>query len=291
MPDEATPTPEVQIPEDFAAFTKWRETGKLPEAAAGGEPEKKTSEAPVKPAAETAPESETGNKEQETEEDDSPKGLKKRFHKLTSKIRDLEAKLAGQPAPQEAKTGAATPEPAKAEAKPKPDDFESYDDYQEALTNWTIDQREKTRQADESKRQATEQQKVQISAFQERCKVVRAQHEDFDETLEAAPAISAAMQQAIIESEQGAELAYELAKHPAEIERIAKLSPLAAAREIGKIEARLVKPAPEPEKPQVTRAPKPPTPVSARAAAEPSINDEKLSYAEWEKLRNAQLYK
>lgn len=285
---EATNTPDAQGPEDFAAFNTWRETGKLPEAEG---PAKEKAEAPEKPAAETVPESETGKKEQELEEDDdSPKGLKKRFHKLTSKIRDLEAKLAAQPAAPEAKTGAANPEPAKTEGEPKAEDFDTYDDYQKALVNYTIDQREKTRRADESKRQTAEQQKAQIAAFQERCKVLRAEHEDFDEVLEAAPEISPAMQVVIVDSELGAELAYELAKHPEEITRIAKLPPIAAARELGKIEARLAKPvtAPEP-KPRTTSAPKPPTPVTGKAHVDPKVDDPDLEFAEFERLRNAQL--
>ena len=68
---------------------------------------------------------------------------------------------------------------------------------------------------------------------------------------------------AMLESESGAEILYHLAKQPAELKRIAALSPVSAVREIGKLEAALTKSSSAPENgtPRITGAPKPPPPT------------------------------
>jgi hypothetical protein len=88
------------------------------------------------------------------------------------------------------------------------------------------------------------------------------------------------MAEAIIESEKGAEVLYHLGSHPDEAKRIAMLSPLAAARELGRIEARLSMPAPR----TTTKAPPPVKPVGASDAGvrkDPAT----MSQAEYEAWR------
>ncbi len=106
--------------------------------------------------------------------------------------------------------------------------------------------------------------------------------------------MSDAMRDAIVTSELGALVAYELGKNPDEAERIARLNPIAAIREIGKIESRIAgtKPADEVEDkeppPATTRAPRPPSPVRKTT----SVNtepDDKDDWKTWERKRLAQL--
>ena len=105
--------------------------------------------------------------------------------------------------------------------------------------------------------------------------------------------ISPAMAEAIAESEEGPALAYHLGKNQEIAEQIARLSPLAQARELGRIEARLIA---DREKPKpVTKAPPPAPKIEA---VEPSISvpaddaaSDKLSDAEWLKRREKQLRK
>ena len=70
----------------------------------------------------------------------------------------------------------------------------------------------------------------------------------------------------LLDSESGPELAYHLAKRPETVKRINALSPLSAARELGRIEATLSNPAAPQIKP-ASKAPAPITPVRSSAPA------------------------
>jgi hypothetical protein len=68
----------------------------------------------------------------------------------------------------------------------------------------------------------------------------RWKHPDFDAVINRQDVpLTPAMQQAVYESEEAGELIYYFGKHPEEAARIAKLSPISSAREIGKIENKL----------------------------------------------------
>lgn len=102
--------------------------------------------------------------------------------------------------------------------------------------------------------------------------------------------ISATMAECIAESDMGPQVAYYLAKNKDEAARIAGLSERAAAREIGRIEARI---SAKPISPPVSKAPPPPPKIEAADATvsvRPDTADsDSLSDAEWAKKRNAQL--
>jgi len=78
--------------------------------------------------------------------------------------------------------------------------------------------------------------------------------------------------EAILESDIGQDVAYYLGTHPAEAQRLAKLSPTAALREFGKIEASLSKPQ--------SSAPKPITPINGKQAPsdDPLESDDMATY-------------
>lgn len=102
--------------------------------------------------------------------------------------------------------------------------------------------------------------------------------------------ISPAMAEALKESDMGPAIAYYLGKNRAEAAEIAEMSPLAAARAIGKIEAKLeAKPVPPP----VSKAPPPPPKIEAADAtvsvSPDSPESDSLSDAEWMRKREKQL--
>jgi hypothetical protein len=98
--------------------------------------------------------------------------------------------------------------------------------------------------------------------------------------------ISQTMAEVIADSDLGPQLAYHLAKNRAEAQAIYGMSPVAAARELGRLEAKLSVPKPPP----VSKAP-PPAPVVK--ATEPEINEDPdtMSIDKWMKWREKQIKK
>jgi hypothetical protein len=132
-----------------------------------------------------------------------------------------------------------------------------------------------------------EQQKAQtrVADFQRRTAEVRAKNPDFDDVVMSVDVpVSPALEQALLTSEAGPAIMYQLAKSPAELARICALPPLDAAREIGRLEAKLASGTAAPVKPKpAIRPPAPPTSVSgstpsARSLEELSISDYKRAY-------------
>ena len=104
------------------------------------------------------------------------------------------------------------------------------------------------------------------------------------------------MAQTIQASEIGPDVIYWLGSNPKEADRIARLSPLLQAREIGKIEARL---GANPPAKKTTTAPAPIAPVTARTASAPAYDTtdprsvKSMSTSEWieaERLRQVKKY-
>lgn len=121
-----------------------------------------------------------------------------------------------------------------------------------------------------AEREAVRAQAEAQAAFAQRMAAARQVHADFDDVVLAADApVAPAVGEALLTSEHGPEIMYSLASNPGELARLNALSPVAAAREIGKLEAKFAS-APAP-KPPVVAARKPPpapiTPVQARGVS------------------------
>ncbi|MGE3681958.1 MAG: hypothetical protein AB7G93_09545 [Bdellovibrionales bacterium] len=227
-------------------------------------------------------------------------GVQKRIDKLTRRLSEREQEIEYWKREalkkKEAEGAPQKPEPqlrADPNSKPKADEFETHEEYVEALADWKVEQRLKAHEEKAKETQVKTEFQRQVDEHQKRVEAFKAKHEDFDERLEEVNDIplSIAVQEVILASDRGPELMYELARDPEEFARICKLSPLAAARELGKVEARLEK-STESKKREVktTKAPPPPSPISGKSqkAVKKSIYDPSLSQAEYERLRAEQ---
>lgn len=293
---EGAPAPATDAPpDDYKAYVKWRKTGELPPreeppAAAESEETKQAKTGPQSGA------DETQQSEEEAEGSEKPSranGRVRKIDRLTRENEQLRAQLAAtqQPAPQPAP--APPPKPAEPPGKPHLRDFKTLEEYQEALTDWKMDQREAARQT------AAAAEKLQAD-WQSAETAARTAHPDYDEIIQSVRAPEGpgvpAMRQAMLEDEAGGEVLYHLATHPEELERIAAMQPISAVREIGKLAARLAPPSDAENKkppPRVSSAPKPPPPLSRPSgqAVKDSIYDEETAadYTRWAKARIAQL--
>ena len=121
-----------------------------------------------------------------------------------------------------------------------------------------------------ARREAAKQQSQVLESYQEREEAARDKYTDFEQVAyNPKLSITNVMAETIQSSDIGPELAYYLGSNPKDAHRIAGLSPLSQAKEIGKIEAKL---AAEPPMKKTTSAPAPITPVTARSSGGPAFD-------------------
>jgi hypothetical protein len=179
--------------------------------------------------------------------------------------------------------------PVAPKEMPSIDNFESTDAYAEALA---------LRKAEEllAQRDRQKEQAEIVEAYSEREEKARDKYDDFEDVVyNPKLRITDVMAETIQYSDLGPDLAYWLGTNPKEAERIARLSPILQAREIGKIEVRL---SDNPPVKKTTSAPTPISPVTARSSGSPSHDTtdprsiKTMSTSDWiEAERNRQIRK
>lgn len=272
------------------------------------------------------------------------------IERLAKELADLKAK---PPEPAKPEPVAAEPKPVAPET-PALEDFggdwdayqvglkkfnrDTYPAYVEQLADWKAEQRDiankkkadetaaaTRKQADDAARQETEKAEAESAKdWNSRFQAVKDANPDFEQKLTTTPA-SAAMRQAILDMDDGPELAHWLTEHQDEAKRIFDLTGtdktlpapqfrkavLKAAKELAKIElaepspaaevaavvaapAPVVTPAPAVAalpvnpKPNSTKAPRPPSPVQERGAPASKDPSKANDFAEYEAARRAQ---
>lgn len=303
---EATATATIEEP-TFAEYKRFRETGELGE---DGKPipEQKTETTKTQSEAEGDDELEAGSAgESETPEEkqDGTEGKRRkpaaeqRIRELTRKRREAEARAneleeqlqkftqarenkqaGGKPA----ETSGDSPPP-----RPKAEDFESYDELEKALDNWRdqmIDYKlEKRLEAEAARSRAAETTHRLATRWEEQSDAAREKYEDFDEMLAANKTeLPQHITQALLDSDCGAELAYHLATHEDELDKIIAASPVKALKTIGVLESQILQPS-KPKR-RTSNAPPPPDPVGGGKGS-PNLENVK-DFAEYKKRRMQQ---
>lgn len=238
--------------------------------------------------AETEAESST-DKPKPTAQGSDEDGARKRINKLVwqreeaKREADYWRSQAQRPAP-----AAEQPKPAN-NGRPDVNDpkWKNYEEYTEALAEWTADRKIEARiTADrETSQQRNKQQRLSdaLSSFNEKAEKARDKYPDYDELFDSA-IISEAMSEPILTSDNGPEIAVFLAKNPDIARKLYRLSPVDAAREIGKIEAKLD------DAPETTTSNTPPPIKPVRPKGEVStLLSDKMDVKTWMKMRNKQV--
>jgi hypothetical protein len=143
------------------------------------------------------------------------------------------------------------------------DQFESTEAYAEALA---------LQKAEEliAKREAAKQQSQVLESYHDLEEEARTKYDDFEQVAyNPKLPVTNVMAETIQSSEIGPELAYYLGSNPKEADRISRMTPLGQAKEIGKIEAKLVS---APPVKKTTSAPAPISPVTARSSGSPAYD-------------------
>lgn len=244
---------------------------------------------PKEPAAEPA----EGEHGKEAKPDNTPPGVKAEITRERNRRRAAEeAQQAAQKRLDEALEAikALTPKPPPepvTEPRPRREEFGDPASYDTALEVWAARAVERARaEAREAATRETKEQLQQAQAKAEQDALVSTWAERRQKAMEQLPdyeavaerddvQITPPMAEAIMRSDNGAEVAYHLGKNPDEAARIAKLPSIGMQLfEMGKLAATLAKPA----APAVSRAPAPIVPLTgAREIATTSGREESMS--------------
>lgn len=201
--------------------------------------------------------------EAETEEDDTEVDLEKhdKPKKKGGYVRKLEAKDAEiEYWKQQALEKSKEVQPKEVEVKsndgrPKLEDFDDIELWQEALTDWKVDQ--KLGQKEQKEKERRKQETLAIKASE-----LRKQHPDFDDVVEnLGRQVSKEFFDASLDSDKALDIAYFLGQNPEEYRDIITSNNIGLInRFLGKLEAKLEAPAPIVEKKapvKITNAPEP----------------------------------
>jgi len=183
------------------------------------------------------------------------------------------------------------PDIPQAKPKPRQADFENYDDYVEALTDWKTDERLSAFQREASQKAAGLRAQDNESQFQSRLMEGAERYEDFDDIARnPILPITPAMIEVLKDTELPADIAYYLGKNIKECTMISRMPPIQAARVIGRIEAEIKskmvdgKPPASPKPKTVSDAPPPVKPIGSAEVVTKDPN--KMTQAEYERWRS-----
>lgn len=136
---------------------------------------------------------------------------------------------------------------------------------QEALAKQSADAK--------AEQQKTESEKVVVN-FNERANAMG--KSDFDAKAQAIPELPCGVADALMQSEDGAEMVYYLGSNPEEAELLASMTPAMAIMQLGKLSSKLS------AKPEIktSAAPDPITPLSSGGSSL-EVNEDDMSMAQW----------
>ena len=213
----------------------------------------------------------------DTEPAELPKGVKKRIDTLTRQRYERDARIAEL----EAQLAAVKPQPKE----PQPQDFADLEEFMEAKADYLATQKmNQTQQA--ATQEAIMQEKAQ--SFAQRAAAIRESAPDFDAVIAAIPPelVKQEFAEAILELEEGPQVAYHLATNLHELARLNAMSGRQQAIELGKLAAKL---ATKPEPKRVSAAPEPVKPIKATGSTQKRPDD--MTMDEYAKWWNAQMQK
>lgn len=235
----------------------------------------------------------------ETEERKPNPKLEKRFSELTKARKAAEEQAASERAAREALEarlaaleGQKAPQVQSVNTKPQPDDYADAFKYAEALAEWSAN--EAVARREQEMKQQAEQAKQQevMKTWQQKLDATKAELPDYEEMVASSTvAVSDAVRDAILESDVGPRILYELASDDELGAKIATLSTAQALKMIGKLEAKFESKDEEParSKPVAVKsnAPKPINPIRGTGSQSVYTDGEQLEYQAYRAARKA----
>ena len=256
------------------------------------------SEPAVEAQAESEPEA-----EQEAEVTDKPKQnpkLEKRFSELTKRAKQAEAeKQALEARLQELESKVAPPKAEEADPvgeKPTRAQFNNVDEYAEALAEWSAEKALVERDKQEQQRKIEMERQEVIKSWTSKLEKAKAELPDFDEMVASSQVqVRDEVRDAILESDVGPQILYQLASDDDLAQRISSLPVNKALKELGKLEVQFERkeaPAEVKSEPVArSKAPAPIKPLTAGKGTQDVLIDGDGAfhgtYAQWKAARQA----
>lgn len=256
-------------------------------------------ETPVEPAAQEgqsepklADDEATGTEEKKQ----NPK-LEKRFSELTKQRKEAEARaeeLERRLAAIEGKQAQPAQAQPNANQKPTPDEFKDAFEYAEALANWSAEQALVRREQEVKQKEFEVQKQKVIQTWQQKLEATIAELPDYEDMVASSNvAVNDTVRDAILESDVGPRILYELASDDEMAEKLSTMTTASALKLIGKLEAKFEK-TEEPvkaEKKTVAAKSKAPEPIrplrSTGGVADVGMDGNDMSYQQWKAARQA----
>ena len=230
-----------------------------------------------------------------TEEKKQNPKLEKRFSELTrqrkeaeAKVKELEDRLAAQ---ESFKAPIKEPE---SNQKPTPDDFKDAFEYAEALAQWSAEQALVRREQEVKQKEVEAKRETVIKTWQQKLETTKAELPDYEDMVSSSSmSVNDTVRDAIIESDVGPRILYELASNDELAEKLSTMTTAGALKMIGKLEAQFEK-TEEPVKAEKktvaakSNAPEPIRPLrSTGGVADVGMDGNDMSYQQWKAARLA----
>ena len=257
------------------------------------------SEPVVEAQAESEPEAEN-----EAEVTDKPKQnpkLEKRFSELTKRAKQAEAEKQALEARLQELESKVAPAPQQIEQdilgeKPQASQFQDAFEYAEALAEWSAEKALVERDKQEQQRKVEIERQEVIKSWTSKLEKAKAEMPDFDEMVASSQVqVRDEVRDAILESDVGPQILYQLASDDDLAQRISSLPVNKALKELGKLEVQFERkeaPAEVKSEPVArTKAPAPIKPLTAgKGTGDVLIDGDGAfhgTYAQWKAARQA----
>ena len=178
--------------------------------------------------------------------------------------------------------------------KPTPDNYRDAFEYAEALSQWSAEQALLKREQEVKQKEFEVQKQKVIQTWQQKLEATIAELPDYEDMVASSNVkVNDTVRDAILESDVGPRILYELASDDEIAEKLSTMSTASALKLIGKLEAKFEK-TEEPvkaEKKTVAAKSKAPEPIrplrSTGGVADVGMDGNDMSYQQWKAARQA----
>lgn len=234
------------------------------------------------------------------EKKQNPK-LEKRFSELTKARKEAESQLAEERKTKEslearlaALEGNQAPRQQEQESnqRPTPDNYKDAFEYAEALSSWSAEQALVKREQEVKQKEADAKRETVYKTWSQKLEATKAELPDYEDMVASSTVkVNDIVRDAILESDVGPRILYEIASDDDLAEKLTTMSLPSALKLIGKLEVQFERTDSKAEKKTVVAKSKAPEPIrplrSTGGLAEVATDGENISFQQWKAGRLA----